>query len=125
MPTSDYKYFKLSEFDSPDIAGSGIHMSHDFMLMLEKARSIAKIPFKITSGYRSINHNKKVGGVATSSHTKTPCVACDIYIKDSRSRHIILHALIEAGFNRIGIGSNFIHIDIDKDKTENLIWTYN
>ena len=125
MPTSDYKYFKLSEFDSPDIKGSGSCMSHDFMLMLVKARDIAQIPFKITSGYRSKEHNKKVGGVPNSSHTKSPCIACDIYVKDSKSRHIILNAVIRAGFDRIGIGKNFIHIDIDKDKTGKVIWTYN
>ena len=125
MPSSDYKYFELSEFDSPDIEGSGSAMSHEFMLMLVKARDIAKIPFKITSGYRTKKHNKKVGGVENSSHTKIPCEACDIYVADSAARHKILNAVIKAGFNRIGIGKNFVHIDIDSDKTTNLIWTYN
>lgn len=125
MNTSDYKYFKLSEFESPDSKGTGIYMSHDFMLMLVNARHIAGIPFKITSGYRTKKHNKKVGGVENSSHTKIPCEACDIYVANSEARHKILNAVIKAGFNRIGIGKNFVHIDIDSDKTTNLIWTYN
>jgi hypothetical protein len=28
------------------------------------------------------------------------------------------------GFNRIGISHNFIHVDMDMNKTQNLIWTY-
>ena len=121
---TDYKYFKLSEFDSPDLPDSGINMSHDFMLMLVKAREIAKIPFTITSGYRTKEHNKKIGGVENSSHTTIPCVACDIYVDNGKNRYIILNALIQAGFRRIGIADNFVHIDIDSNKTSNLIWTY-
>ena len=57
------KYFELSEFDSPDQENSGINMDHDFLRMLDKAREIAGISFKINSGYRSETHNLKVGGV--------------------------------------------------------------
>jgi len=32
--------------------------------------------------------------------------------------------LLEVGFTRIGIGNTFIHVDIDKDKSQNVIWTY-
>lgn len=31
---------------------------------------------------------------------------------------------MEAGFTRIGIGQNFIHVDTDPDKQQNIIWTY-
>ena len=44
---------------------------------------------------------------------------------DSRSRFIIISALLSAGFNRIGIASTFIHCDTaEKGKTKNVIWTY-
>jgi hypothetical protein len=36
----------------------------------------------------------------------------------------MLNALLEVGFNRIGIAGTFIHIDIDKNKSQNVIWTY-
>ena len=41
------KYFKLSEFDSPDSKGSGKNMCYEFLQKIDKAREIAGIPFKI------------------------------------------------------------------------------
>ena len=90
--------------------------------MLDKARYIAGIPFVINSAYRTKEHNLKIGGKPNSSHLKG--LAVDISCKDSRSRFIIINALIKAGFNRIGVAKTFIHADIDKSKSNNVIWTY-
>ena len=119
--------FNLKEFDSPDLSGSGLNMDKDFLSMLDNARDIAKTPFKITSGYRTKEHNiaiyKKLGKKPIeSSHLKG--VACDIACSDSRARFLIINALLEAGFTRIGISSNFIHVDSDCEKSQNVIWTY-
>ena len=100
-------------------------MDTEFVIKLDEAREIAGIPFKITSGYRTPAHNTAVNGVRSSSHMNIPCNASDIFIKDSKSRWIILNALIQVGFNRIGIGSNFIHVDTDKNKYGKVVWTYN
>ena len=54
------KYFTYEEFDSPDLANSGINMDRNFLQKLELAREIAGIPFKINSGYRTKEHNRKV-----------------------------------------------------------------
>lgn len=116
------KYFKLKEFDSPDVKGSGQLMDKTLLSMLDEARNIANIPFKITSGYRTKERNKKVGGVKNSSHIKG--LAVDIKCVDSRSRFIIINALEEVGFNRLGIGKTFIHADIDIDKAKNVYWLY-
>ena len=113
------KYFKLSEFD--DAPGTGKNMKKDFLTKLDKARAIADVPFKITSGYRSKETNKRVGGVSTSSHLKG--LAADISCKDSSTRQKIVNALIQAGFTRIGIAYTFIHCDTDKDKND-AIWLY-
>mgnify|MGYP003628816733 CR=1 FL=1 len=121
------KNFNLKEFDSPDLSGSGLNMDKDFLSMLDNARDIAKTPFKITSGYRTKEHNiaiyKKLGKKPIeSSHLKG--VACDIACSDSRARFLIINALLEAGFTRIGIANNFIHVDSDCEKSQNVIWTY-
>lgn len=116
------KHFTLNEFESPDEAGSGKKMDEEFLLMLNEAREEAGIPFIITSGYRTKQHNEDVGGVADSSHLKG--LACDIASMDSRTRFLIVGALLEVGFNRIGIAGTFIHIDLDRDKTQFLIWRY-
>lgn len=116
------KYFKYEEFASPDVPHSGNYMDDDFLAMLDHARHVAGIPFKINSGYRTIEHNEKVGGKPNSSHIVGKAV--DIAIKGSRERWIILEALINAGFTRFGIANTFIHVDSDDYKDENVIWTY-
>ncbi len=116
------KYFKLSEFDSPDILGSGKNMNEEFLYMLDAARKIYGKPMRVNSGYRTEEHNKKVGGVSSSSHLKG--LAADISCKNSNERFEMLQAFIKAGFKRIGVANSFIHIDNDKDKSQGVIWTY-
>jgi len=76
----------------------------------------------ITSGYRCEAHNKEVGGKGTSSHLKG--LAADIKCDDSGFRFPLVGALLKAGFKRIGMGKDFIHIDLDPDKPKNMIWVY-
>lgn len=118
----ELKYFKYEEFCSPDVPDSGVYMDAEFLKMLDSARKISGIPFKINSGYRTIEHNYEVGGKPNSSHIVGK--AADIAIKTSRQRWIILDALIKVGFNRIGIGNTFIHVDNDDTKDPDVIWTY-
>lgn len=116
------KYFKTSEFDSPDEPGSGSKMHQTTLDLLEACRDLASVPFYITSGYRTKAHNKKVGGVNSSSHTKG--YAVDIRCRSSKERFKIINAALEAGFTRIGVSGNFIHLDNDPQKVQNVIWTY-
>lgn len=119
---SKYEYFKASEFDSADAPGSGEMMDEDFISILNHARKLAGVPFSISSGYRTPEHNLKVGGVADSAHTKGK--ACDIAVGSGGDRYTILKAVMTAGFNRIGIAKGFIHVDNDTDKPAHVIWTY-
>lgn len=122
------KYFSLDEFDSPDLPGSGINMDPTFLQMLDNAREFAGIPFKITSGYRTEQHNSKVGGVPRSESSKGSShmygYAADIACNNSQDRYKIITSLMDAGFSRIGLASNFIHIDNDPDKVKDVLWTY-
>lgn len=115
------KHFKLTEFDSPDKPGSGKHMKKDFLVKLDKAREMAEIPFKINSGFRTKEHNKKVGGSKQSSHL-AGCAA-DISITNSKDRIVVVESLIKAGFKRLGIAEYFIHVDNDITK-DDAIWLY-
>tara|TARA_Y100001938_G_scaffold144146_1_gene218238 strand:- start:155 stop:508 length:354 start_codon:yes stop_codon:yes gene_type:complete len=116
------RYFTVEEFDSPDLPGSGEFMNQDFLDLLDKARERAGVPFRITSGYRSQQHNKDVGGVKNSSHRYG--LAADISCVNSARRFLIIEALLYVGFTRIGIADTFIHVDLDTNKQTNLIWTY-
>ena len=115
------KYFTLDEFSCPSLPNSGKNMDSSFLAKLEQAREIAGIPFKITSGYRTKDHNAEVGGVPNSSHLIG--VAADIAVSSGADRYIILNALIKAGFKRIGVAKTFIHCDTDDSKS-NSVWTY-
>lgn len=117
----DLKHFSLSEFDSPDLKGSGVNMDATFLELLDTARDKAGVPFKITSGYRSKEHNAKVGGVENSSHLRG--YAADIACTSGSQRWQIINALIEVGFSRIGVAKTFIHVDNDPEKSSS-IWTY-
>ena len=116
------RYFNIEEFDSPDEPGSGQYMDNDFLEMLDQARHFAGIPFVINSGYRTKAHNIAVGGIKNSAHLDG--FAADIMCRTSQQRMYMVGALLEAGFNRIGIGENFIHVDNDPNKEEDVIWTY-
>jgi uncharacterized protein YcbK (DUF882 family) len=116
------RYFKLKEFDSPDLPGSGQYMDPYFLQLLDKARAHAQIPFRISSGYRTKEHNKKVGGVDSSAHIKG--LAADIVCNSSSDRYIILSALLHVGFHRIGIAEGFIHADVSTDRPGFMVWTY-
>ena len=97
------------------------NMNVDFLAKLDEAREFAGIPFIINSAYRSPSHPESIKN-PTSSHIKG--LAVDISAKDSITRFKVLDALIAVGFNRIGIAGTFIHVDLDYDKSQNVIWTY-
>ena len=105
------KYFKEIE----------TNMSKEFLFVLDEARELARIPFIINSAYRSPEHPLSIKN-PSSSHIKG--LAVDIKATDSKTRFKIVKALIEVGFTRIGIADTFIHVDLDLDKTQNVIWTY-
>jgi zinc D-Ala-D-Ala carboxypeptidase len=123
------RYFRPEEFDckckkcKDNGEGRGVDMMEDYFLqMLDDARHKAGIPFVITSGYRCPSHNRAVGGVANSAHTKG--LAADIACSDERSRGYIIGALYEASFNRIGIHPDFIHVDDDDSRSADVVWLY-
>ena len=105
------KYFKEIEDN----------MSKEFLFVLDEAREFAGIPFIINSAYRSPEHPLSIKN-PSSSHIKG--LAVDIKATDSKTRFKIVKALIQVGFTRIGIADTFIHVDLDLDKTQNVIWTY-
>lgn len=94
-------------------------MTESFMERLQTARTIAGVPFKINSAYRSVEHELNHGRTGKSMHTKGRAV--DIKCVDSGTRYRIIEALICAGFHGIGVDTQFIHVD---DRELPLIWLY-
>lgn len=115
------KNFVSSEFASPDHKASGLMMNKEFIKKLQIARDLAGIEFVINSGFRTPEHNKKVGGKPNSAHLRG--FACDIATQSPTAKFTVLKSLINAGFTRIGIYDNFIHCDIDPSLPSGVIWT--
>jgi len=105
------KYFKEIE----------TNMNNEFLFVLDEAREFAGIPFFINSAYRSPTHPESIKN-PTSSHIKG--LAVDIKATDSTTRFKIIESLLSVGFTRIGIANTFIHVDLDFDKAQDVIWTY-
>ncbi len=112
-PKSKYKYFTDNEV---------VGLKPELISMIDKARGIAGVPFKINSGFRTPEQNKKAGGVKDSSHMSGKAV--DIACTSDSNRHKIVTALLTVGFNRVGIAKTFIHADCDSTKSSNVIWLY-
>jgi len=114
------RYFTPDEFDCECCGRNS--MDGDFLKKIDEARERAGIPFVVTSGYRCPQHNSDVGGVPDSAHVWG--VAADISCTSSRNRMLIVKAALASGFTRIGIGDDFVHLDLDEDLPQNVIWTY-
>ena len=97
-------------------------MEQAFLNMLDNARHRAGVVFIVNSGYRCLKHNTKVGGSKTSSHMIG--LAADIKCINSRDRFKIIEALIHVGFERIGVRKDFIHVDLDLTKDQEVFWIY-
>lgn len=111
------KYFTLSEFDCQCCGQS--QMDLDFVHKLDKAREIAHTAFIINSGYRCPKHNAAIG---STSENHPSGHAADIACDNGPERLKILTGLIQAGFKRIGIRKDFIHVD-DMEKVDSC-WLY-
>lgn len=115
-------YFKASEFKCKcGACKMGLRdMDETFVQRLDLARSIAKTPFTINSAVRCETHNERSGGRKNSAHLSGHAV--DIRCTDSRKRFQIIAALIQVGFNRIGVYNSFIHVDNDETKPTRVVW---
>lgn len=115
-------YFQEKEFNRCTPGCSLQDMNQDFMKKLDNARRIAGIPFVINSAFRSVEYEKAHGRKGTSSHTLGRAV--DIRCNSDENRFIVVDALYRAGFNRIGIGKTYIHVDDSPKHKQCVMWHY-
>jgi len=99
--------FMLYEFESPD--------THEVIVHQKLIECLQKLRYKygstiINSGYRTLEHNKKVGGVADSQHRYGKAV--DIHLKSSWTPERLADLAKECGFTGIGLYKTFVHMDI-------------
>jgi len=116
-----------------DRCGHISNFEFDCIDKLQKARDWLDMPIYVTSGCRCEHNNRIGGGKKDSSHlclrTKK---ACGIDVKltrenrpmTSHERFLLVSALLEAGFTRIGIHDTFIHGDTSRTKPQRVMWLY-
>lgn len=117
IPTMITQHFSLEELACP-LTGE-CDMDPDFMDCLEKMRQSYGLPMIITSGFRSAEHNGKIGGATFSQHLFGRAV--DIKCKSDSDRYKLVAAAIEAGMKGIGIYSQHVHVDL-RAKNQRIIY---
>ncbi len=97
---------------------------------LQHVRDVVGKPMTITSGVRCEAFNSSIKGSLVSSHMPDADgmgLAVDIACTTSKARYEMVDVAIKF-FRRIGIAGehsgNFIHLDVDPYKTQDVIWTY-
>lgn len=94
------------------------HVKKELVRKLQKVRDRIGIPITVNSGFRCLFHNREVGSADTSAHLDG--FAVDIKAHDM---FVLLRACIKE-FDRIGIGGEYLHVDIDPRKTQFTYWIY-
>ena len=109
------KNFTVAEFASKD--GSRVVIINPMLPeYLQKARDHFGKPMIITSGYRTIAHNIKVGGVSNSNHVFGN--AADVYIPGVSSLDLYNYFCeISVDSCEIGIYNNFVHFAVQTKKS--------
>jgi uncharacterized protein YcbK (DUF882 family) len=80
---------------------------------LEALRQLGGVPIVIHAGYRCPAHNREVGGVPNSEHTRG--LAADIHIPGLSLQQMYAMASEVPQFAQGGIGAydtNFLHVDV-------------
>lgn len=81
---------------------------------LQRARILAKRPLHINSAYRTIEHNRSIGGKPDSVHLQG--AAFDISLRNFEKQELY-KILLKAGFTGFGLSyDNFIHADTGRKR---------
>ena len=121
------KNFTQREFRSKDGAKMPLDVLENIKELacnLQVLRDLLGESVKVNSGYRSEAHNKAVGGVKSSKHTKG--LAADIRVKDLETDdlYLLIESLIKQGDMKeggLGVYDTFVHYDIRGTRAR---WNY-
>lgn len=116
------KYFSPAEFQACSPSCNINDMDQRFLNILDQIREEVGQPLSITSAYRTKKWDQSKGRSGNGAHTKG--LAVDFLCKTGTLRAKIVAAALQCGIHRIGIASDFVHVDIDDTLPQNVIWTY-
>ena len=121
----------FSRYDVQCSCGCGTSLvSPKLIEKLQHVRDILGKSMTITSGVRCESFNASIKGSLVSSHMPDSDrigLAVDIACTNSIDRYELVE-VVQKFFKRIGIvgehSGNFIHLDVDKTKPQEVLWTY-
>ena len=126
------KNFNLKEFQCK---GTGQVKIHEKLLeLLQELRDTLEQPIIINSGYRSKEHNKKVGGAKRSQHLEGTAVDISLGNLDYSAKELSIFVKnvaedVGIGAENLGLGyaNTFLHVDVRGLIGENspVEWKYN
>lgn len=116
------RWFKPHEFACKcRRCGKGFEeMDPTLLGMLDALRGKVGEPLILSSAFRCKEHNAEVGGSKGSSHMKG--FAVDIECRDGHLRFKIVKEAMNLGFRRIEWRNTWIHLDIDPDKPQDVLF---
>lgn len=106
-----------NNFTPKEIACKGngmIVINNDAMDKLQAFREKLGVPFSPNSAYRSLSHNRNVGGAPRSMHRHGR--AFDIPLKSGITREDVHRIAKEVGFTGFGDYNTFVHIDTGRKR---------
>ena len=118
-------HFSLDEFKCPCGNCKIVEIDMELVDKLERLRSLLGSKLTITSGYRCQDYQDQLTlrGYETSKGTSqhTLGMAADV-MNGIATGQELAGCAVQAGFKAIGVGNNFIHVDLRADKERR--WTY-
>ena len=118
------KYFKPEETKCHCSCGIN-NVNPLLLIMLDNMREAFGKPIILACACRCPKHNKEVGGKPDSAHISTTneqCEAADIQCLDSYTRYELVGIAYRLGIKRMEVGKTWIHIDIDRNKPQRVMF---
>ena len=120
-PTALAPNLRVREFACGD-GSDAVLIDQELVIVLQCIREHFGKPLHITSGYRTLTHNKKVGGSPKSQHLYG--MAADIQVKDTPPEFVAQYAetlLPNTGGiglypKKSGRAKGWVHVDVRKAK---------
>lgn len=121
MGLHELKHFEYEEFDCKWCSKSSTgfrYMDRHFLQMLDEARDLAELKFKILKGMVCYGCRDRINELENSAHLigRAAVIQC----KHPYKRYRIIAALLEAGFTRIGINRNYLYVDNDDMRIDSI-----
>ena len=96
------------------------------LVVLARMEQTVGRPLVVTSGKRPVMENDALvtAGLAKPDSSHLTGKGGDLSAKTSGERLSLVAAAILAGVTRIGVGKDFVHVDVDEGKPQHVLWLY-